>query len=254
MEEPNKDAVIQQLLNQQSELYSQIKSMQKDIKSLHDLKNNIPSALDLLSFEEQKKLPQLSKEASESFSKQMFLPARRKRGRGFSPVLESEIKDAQLKAVSAMHAARILNISYPTYKKYAKMYGIDTLRNPHSKGIIKRTNPNIGKYPVNEILAGKFPDFPVYRLKDKLIKSKTKPACCEQCGYNEKRITDGKIPLLLIFEDGNHRNHKLENLKIFCYNCAFTSGKIWVNTRKRRHWVNDPERMQGAETEVLQSY
>ena len=47
-----------------------------------------------------------------------------KRGLGAKALMESEIKEAQGKARSAMEAARILGVSYNTYKKYAKLYGI----------------------------------------------------------------------------------------------------------------------------------
>jgi transcriptional regulator with XRE-family HTH domain len=49
---------------------------------------------------------------------------RMKRGIGAKPLLESEIRDAQSKSISAFAAARTLGISYNTYKKYAKRYGI----------------------------------------------------------------------------------------------------------------------------------
>ena len=56
---------------------------------------------------------------------------RMKRGLGAKPLLESEIKDAQKKARSAMEAARLLGVSYNTYKKYARKYGIfEDLKNP----------------------------------------------------------------------------------------------------------------------------
>ena len=45
---------------------------------------------------------------------------RMKRGLGAKPLLESEIKDVQEKARSAMEAARLLGVSYNTYKKYAR--------------------------------------------------------------------------------------------------------------------------------------
>jgi hypothetical protein len=48
---------------------------------------------------------------------------RMKRGLGAKPLMESEIKDAQSKARSAMEAARLLGVSYNTYKKYARNYG-----------------------------------------------------------------------------------------------------------------------------------
>jgi UDP-glucose 4-epimerase len=61
---------------------------------------------------------------------------RLKRGLGAQPLLESEIRDAQSKARSAMEAARILGVSFNTYKKYSKQYGIfEDLKNPDGTGI-----------------------------------------------------------------------------------------------------------------------
>ena len=63
---------------------------------------------------------------------------RMKRGMGAKPLLESEIRDAQSKSLSAHEAARTLGISYNTYKKYAKRYGIfENLKNPFGVGVIK---------------------------------------------------------------------------------------------------------------------
>jgi hypothetical protein len=42
---------------------------------------------------------------------------RRKRGLGARPLLQSEIKDIQKKARSAADAARLLGVTYKTYKK-----------------------------------------------------------------------------------------------------------------------------------------
>ena len=41
---------------------------------------------------------------------------------------------------------------------------------------------------LNDILDGKHPEFPVHRLKDKLIRSGIKKAECEQCEFRERRI------------------------------------------------------------------
>ena len=71
---------------------------------------------------------------------------RTKRGLGARPLLESEIKDVQQKARSAAEAARMLGVSYNTYKKYAKEYGVfEDLKNPHGIGIRKGTNPGRAK-------------------------------------------------------------------------------------------------------------
>jgi hypothetical protein len=167
-----------------------------------------------------------------------------KRGRGASPLLEFDILAAQKLSKSAVEAARRMGVCYVTYLKYARLYGIHTLKNKATKGIKKNVNPNLGKYPLREILEGKFPEYPVFRLKDKLVRSRQKDACCEMCGYRERRIVDGKIPLLLNFEDGDPKNHKLENIKLLCYNCTFVAGKGYIK-RGVKHF--DPDVMQGSD-------
>jgi hypothetical protein len=152
------------------------------------------------------------------------------RGLGAKPITEQEIIDVQGISKSGHEAARKLGVSYGTYKKYAKKYNRHTLINfPPPKGVapvgIKFTvDPNKGKYPIDDVLQCKWPNFPIHRLKDKLIRSGKKEACCELCGFKERRLTDGKIPLLLNMIDGNKVNHKLENLQILCYNCTFLLG------------------------------
>ena len=65
-----------------------------------------------------------------------------KRGVGAKPLLESQIRAVQSKSKSAFEAARKLGVSYNTYKKYARLYGIfDDLKNPAGVGI-KRVMSN----------------------------------------------------------------------------------------------------------------
>ena len=78
---------------------------------------------------------------------------RMKRGLGAKPLMESEIKDAQNKARSAMEAARLLGVSYNTYKKYARKYGIfEDLKNPDGTGIRKGYNIKRGKYSLDDLM------------------------------------------------------------------------------------------------------
>ena len=136
------------------------------------------------------------------------------------PLLESEIKAAQDESHSAAEAARKLDVSYNTYKKYAKMYGImERCKCVDATGLPKVHNPYKGKYPLEEILMGMHPSYPPHKLRKKIFSAKLKTEECEVCGYAEKRITDNKVPLILAFKDGDRGNHILENLEIVCYNC-----------------------------------
>ena len=42
---------------------------------------------------------------------------------------------------------------------------------------------------------------------------------CEQCGWSERNLTSGKIPIELDHIDGNHKNNKETNLRLLCPNC-----------------------------------
>ena len=149
------------------------------------------------------------------------------------PLLQSEIIIAQDESHSAAEAARKLNVSYNTYKKYAKMYGImERCKCTDANGLPKVHNPYRGKYPLEEILMGMHPGYQPHRLRKKLFAANLKQQVCEVCGYSEARITDGKVPLVLAFKDGDRSNHILENLEIVCYNCYHkTHGNIFGVTK-----------------------
>ena len=109
---------------------------------------------------------------------------RTKRGLGAKPLLESEIKDIQQKARSAAEAARMLGVSYNTYKKYAKEYGVfEDLKNPHGIGIRKGTNPGTLAHSLDDILKGMFPDYPVWKLKKRLLSNGYMLEKCNACGF-----------------------------------------------------------------------
>ena len=150
-------------------------------------------------------------------------PQRRtKRGLGARPLLESEIRDIQKKARSAAEAAKLLGVSYNTYKKYAREYGIfEDLKNPHGLGIRKGTQSTQGFHSLNDIISGKFPNYPVWKLKKRLLMSGYVEEKCSNCGFEERRITDHKVPLVLDFLDGNRKNHNYDNLRMLCFNCSF---------------------------------
>jgi hypothetical protein len=173
-------------------------------------------------------------------------PVRRtKRGMGFIPLLESEIKEAQEKTHTASEAAIYLRVNYYTYRKYAQLFGIWKTNEHYKKeGIV--FDAEKGCYPLSRLLLGELTEYPVYRLKDKLIQGGVKKPECEQCGYKERRITDGKMPLIINFEDSDMKNRKIENIKLLCYNCSFCSGKGYIRRGKKYHILDDPDRVQGA--------
>jgi len=156
-----------------------------------------------------------------------------KRGLGARPILESQIKAAQEKARSAFEAARILGISYNTYKKYAKLYGIfEDLKNPFGYGIERKVKIRNKKFHIEDLINGKHLRYPIHKFKNKLFDSGYVPKVCSSCGFSEERLTDGKMPLLIDFLDGNLNNRKLDNIRPLCYNCFF----LLVGDRKAKHW------------------
>lgn len=236
---------IEQKLNELDELKRKIEKLY----SLNDIGGEVKEELEKERYLKLKEndidIPHLDK----TIGKKIF---KIRKGKGLRRNLtKEEIVEAQGKSHSALQTARRLHVSYPTYKKYAKIH--DVFKTPQwgdAKviGPIPHgpCNPFKGKFPINEILAGKHPDFPTHRLKDKLIRSGIKEGKCEQCGYAERRLTDGKLPLLLNYDDGDRTNHKIENLIILCYNCTFTCGKGYISRAPDKFHANsfDPDVLQ----------
>ena len=194
-------------------------------------------------------IPHLEKKLSDE-----LYPKRQTHSRNQKPILQSEIQEAIDRAPTAKKAAKLLGISYITFKKYAKLYGIHKTKGwPVQKGVCCRgpIDPNKGRFPIQDILDGKHPEFPIHRLKDKLIRSGIKKPECEICGYRERRITDGKLPVLVNFEDGNNKNHKLENVKLLCYNCTFTCGKGYISKGPK---IFDPDMLQDGKKILKQRF
>lgn len=162
---------------------------------------------------------------------------KRKRGLGAKPLLESEILEAQSRARSAMEAARLLGVAYSTYKKYAKLYGIfENLKNQRGIGITKGTFSNSGGYPLDDILEGKHPQYPIWKLKRRLINNGYVEEKCSNCGFEERRITDFRVPLILDHIDGDRTNHKYDNLRMLCLNCRFLIVGNLTGPTKEWNW------------------
>jgi hypothetical protein len=152
------------------------------------------------------------------------------RGRSAFDLPESDIRYAMANTKSNAEAARFLKISFTTYKKYAKMY-VDsetgrTLYDLHTNqagvGITKDVcKASSGPYSIDQILQGKYPNYPTWKLRNRLLALNIFPEACACCGYAERRVTDDTVPLLLDHIDGDDTNHRVENLQMLCLNCYY---------------------------------
>jgi 5-methylcytosine-specific restriction endonuclease McrA len=144
------------------------------------------------------------------------------------PLLQHEVEIAIRNTKSNAQAAQFLGVAAGTYKRYAEQYFDDEGNNLYKKhmnkggrGIrSKKQNPD-SRFPLEELLAGKHPTYPDSRFKEKLVRAGYVSECCNNCGFTEERVTDGRIPLLLNYHDENRDNRALENIYLLCYNCHF---------------------------------
>jgi hypothetical protein len=143
------------------------------------------------------------------------------------PLLKSEIIQAQADTLSNAQAARLLNVNYATYKKYASLYGLFESHKSTGRGIPRVKYRGKDNHGILDILDGKYPNYNKKRLKIRLINGGLLPNRCGLCGFSEKR-PDGKIPLVLCYLDSNANNLHLDNLQLRCYNCAYLTADIGV--------------------------
>ena len=167
------------------------------------------------------------------------------RGRESMNIPESDVRYAIANTKSNAEAARFMKISFTTWKKYAKMY-IDsatgkTLYDLHTNqagvGITKdTTKATASVYTIDKILQGEYPKYPVWKLRNRLLALSILPDECACCGYNEPRVTDGTVPLLLDHMDGDTTNHRIENLQMLCLNCYYQQTGNPFNADKEQYW------------------
>jgi len=148
------------------------------------------------------------------------------------PLSKEMIVAAQAKTKSNMAAARYLHVSYQHYKRYAKMYKIfEGHKNQSGKGIPKFLK-GTGKEPaLLDIIEGRVSSahFSPAKIKYRLIEEGYLSEQCSMCGFQERRVLDYKMPLLLHFKDNNKSNYTRDNIELLCYNHYFlTVGDIFT--------------------------
>jgi hypothetical protein len=140
-----------------------------------------------------------------------------------------EIRYAMSNSRSNREAARFLGCHLSTYKRYALRY-IDhetglTLwelhKNPAGKNLTKHFKTHPKRINIFDVLEGKHPTYNTRKLHTRLVEECIFPEECAICGFGEHRITDDKVPLVLVWKDGNKTNHVKDNLEFVCYNCYF---------------------------------
>ena len=85
-------------------------------------------------------------------------------------------------------------------------------------------------------MTGKHPNYPTWKLRNRLLALAILPEQCNSCGYAERRITDDTVPLLLDHIDGDDTNHCIENLQMLCMNCYYQQTGNPFNEDKERYW------------------
>lgn len=146
---------------------------------------------------------------------------------------EREIRYAMAHSTNNTEAAAFLGIHFNTYKMYASLY-VDEATQKTLYQLHKRQG-NRSKRPHNkvkskyegldglmDILSGKFPHYKGgKRFMQRLLDEGIFAPMCSCCGFNEQRITDHTVPLILDYLDGNRSNHHKDNLRLLCFNCYY---------------------------------
>lgn len=160
------------------------------------------------------------------------------------PLYEHEIKHVVFNIPdikSNRDASQYLNVSFKRWKKYASLYIEKDSGKSYFQLLLDRSNKAKGQrliilkklhrkkkwdewYVKNilEKLNNSELDVKKYtqkRLKEFLIANDVLVERCACCGYSEKNMLTGKVPLLIDHIDCDYTNWKIENLQMLCFNC-----------------------------------
>ena len=156
------------------------------------------------------------------------IPGRRK------VITKNMILEAQKHTKSNMEAARWMRVSYTTYKKWAKYYGVfEQHLNQKGDGIKKGFA--VRTVNVEDVVLGKRQ--PPRRwsqsvVKEELIDKGYWQNECSNCGYNEENMATGKTCLGVDFKDGDSKNWLLDNIRLLCANCYYSFNAYFPSAKK----------------------
>lgn len=129
-------------------------------------------------------------------------------------ISREEIEKAVAITSSAREASILLNVTYTSFIRYAKKFGLYK-PNQGGKGTAK---PNVkARIPLDELLQ-KNVKFKSAALKQKLFDAGLKENVCEECGQ-QPHHNDKPLVMQLDHIDGDNMNNELANLRILCPNC-----------------------------------
>ena len=163
-----------------------------------------------------------------SINRPLNIPGRRK------VITKNMILEAQKHTKSNMAAAKWMRVSYTTYKKWAKYYGVfEQHLNQKGDGIKKGFA--VRTVNVEDVVLGKRE--PPRRwsqsvVKEELIDKGYWQHECSNCGYNEENMATGKTCLGVDFKDGNSKNWLLDNIRLLCANCYYSFNAYFPSAKK----------------------
>jgi hypothetical protein len=147
------------------------------------------------------------------------------------PVPKGVIQDAIEKTLSMRQASKYVGVSFNTFKKYAKRY--EVWEPVTGKGIPHDTVPVWG-LKIKDLLDGEHPNYPHWKLQEKLILHGYLIEKCNNCGEHRLREADLKGPMLLDYLDNDQTNRHIDNLRLLCFNCYFLFKKDIEPNMKHR--------------------
>ena len=170
----------------------------------------------------------------------------RKGKRAVRAPLASELLDAMGRAGAGVkNAAAVLGVSKPYFIKWAKIlipeeyaeYCSVPLKQALGRFVLTDWTRHQAYLRAQKVLSGQMPppkQWVLYPHKQMniLCKMGLMVSRCEQCGFEEHRITDYRAPLLIDFIDGSKLNWEISNIRILCYNCYFLSVRdLWGKSK-----------------------